>query len=258
MNLAGRRVLITGASSGIGEATASALAARGATLCVVARRGGRLRRLRDELRAAGVTVVECVVDLTDEGAADAAVQTCIDGLGGLDILINNAGRGAYLPMLDVSPAAARDMFELNVIVPLRLMQTAVPHMGSAGGGLIVNIGSNAARMGRPNVGVYAASKAALEVISVAASAELAPQRVRVITVSPGRTVSEFGQRALRHGQLSSGPVGGLSPEGDPPDSAEHVADRIATAIQLEAAWTAAPLRAEARRDEPRAWDTLGA
>ncbi len=258
MNLVGQRVLLTGASSGIGRATAIALAARGARLCLVARRGGRLRQLRDELLDAGASAVVCEIDLTGEGAAATAVQACVDGLGGLDILINNAGHGAYLPTLAVTPELARSLFELNVIVPLRLMQAAVPHMSSRCGGIIVNIGSNAARMGRPKVGVYAASKAALEAISVAARAELAPQGIRVLTVSPGRTVSEFGQRALRQGHSKPGPAGGLSPGGGRPDTAEFVADRIAATIEQEAMWTAAPLQGDTSRDEPRGWDTLEA
>ena len=256
MRIAGSRVLITGASSGIGEATSRALALRGASICIVARRQDRLRWLADEIRVTGATVAEHSLDLTQEGAAEEAVSTCVNDFGGIDILVNNAGRGAYLPLVDVTPTIAREMFEINVIAPLGLIRAVVPHMRRSGEGLIVNIGSNAARMGRVNVGLYAATKAALETMSTVARLELAGAGIRVILVSPGRTVSEFGEKALRADPLEPAPEGGLSPDGDPPVKAEYVADRILRAIELEPAWSAAPLRDEARRAEPHLWDSV--
>ncbi|MHB8490197.1 MAG: SDR family NAD(P)-dependent oxidoreductase [Candidatus Dormibacteria bacterium] len=256
MRLAGSRVLVTGASSGIGEATARALALRGASICIVARRQDRLRRLADEIRPIGVAVSERPLDLTGEGAAEEAVRGCVNDLGGLDILVNNAGRGAYLPLVEVTPTAARAMFELNVIVPLQLIRAVVPHMRGRGGGLIVNIGSNAARMGRPNVGLYAATKSAVETMSIAVREELANLGIRVILVSPGRTVSEFGEMALRGDSLEPPAKGGLSPTGSTPVSADYVAGRIVRAMELESAWTAAPLSHEARRAEPVPWDGI--
>ncbi len=251
----GRSVLITGASSGIGAATARLLAAEGAFLCLVARRGDRLNLLCQELALTGAKAVAVTADITSEGAPEEAVRQCITAFGSLDILINNAGRGIHMPLAEVPPGLFRDLLELNVVAPLRFMQAALGYMRLHRGGVIVNIGSNAARMQRPSVGAYAASKAALESISAIARVELAPDGIRVITVSPGRTVSDFGQNAIRADQ-SAAPLGGLSSGGDSPDTAEFVADRIIAAIRAEVFATAAPMRSGPRRVEPMAWDIL--
>jgi short-subunit dehydrogenase len=254
MQIRGRRALVTGASSGIGRATARALSRGGADVCLVARRADRLRELATDLGATGAAVVECPLDLTDEDAAEEAVNMCVDRFGGLDILVNAAGRGAYLPTLRVGPAMARAMFDLNVIVPLQMMSAAVPHMVECHDGVIVNIGSNAVRLARPNVGIYAATKAALEVLSVTASAELATAGVRVIVVSPGRTHSEFGEKAWRVNTGDLPPAAGLSPGGSDAVSADFVATKIAHAIEYELPWTAAPLRDGDRVAAPHSWD----
>lgn len=254
MEVGGRVALVTGASSGIGRATARALATGGADVCLVARRRDRLQELAVELRRAGARTAVHALDLTDEGAAETVVGGCIAELGLLDLLVNCAGQGAHLPLREVDAALARALFEINVVAPLLLMRAALPGMAARHDGLIVNIGSNAARMGRPNVGVYAATKSALETLSVSARVELAELGIRVLIVSPGRTRSEFGATARRMDVAGAPPAAGLSPGGGPAVGAELVAERILEAIASETAWTAAPLQDDPNRVSPRSWD----
>lgn len=256
MDPLGRSVLITGASSGIGAATARLLASEGAHLCLVARNAARLRILCEQLVRGGTKAIAVALDITLDGAPEHAVRQCTSALGTLDILINNAGRGIYMPLAGVPLDSFRELLELNVVAPLRFMQAAIGPMRANGGGVIVNIGSNAARMQRPGVGAYASTKAALEVMSAIAGVEFANDFIRVITVSPGRTLSDFGRNAIRSGYGAAADAG-LSPDGDPPSTAEFVAGRILAAIRAEVRAASAPIRSGTLRVEPTAWDLIG-
>ncbi|MEV1290910.1 SDR family NAD(P)-dependent oxidoreductase [Pseudonocardia sp. NPDC049635] len=187
--LAGRRVLVSGASAGIGEATARALAARGARVGLLARRADRLDELAGEL--AGSVAVP--VDLTDDDAVVPAVGATIAALGGLDAVVHAAGvfhAGEVVPASGgdpvVSPQQWRRMFDLNVVALLVLTRAAAPHLEVGVDPAVVSISSMSGRRVPTAAGaVYAASKHAVHAVSEGLRMELAPRGVRVTTVSPG-------------------------------------------------------------------------
>lgn len=190
---AGRRVLVTGASSGIGEATARTLAGAGDRVALLARRADRLRALAEELPGA----VAVPAELTDDDAATAAVGEAAEALGGLDALVNAAGVFDAGPVttVDDHPADApaptepdqwRRMFELNVVALLVATRAAAPHLVDGRNPAVVNISSMSGRRVPTAAGaVYAATKHAVHAVSEGLRRELAPRGVRVATVSPG-------------------------------------------------------------------------
>jgi NADP-dependent 3-hydroxy acid dehydrogenase YdfG len=181
--LDGRRVLVTGASAGIGAAAAVAVAAAGARVALLARDESRLTALADRIGPAA-TVVTC--DITDADAVSGAVATAADRLGGLDALVNSAGVITAGPLADVDPAAWRTMFEVNVLGLLGVIRAAMPHLEAGTAPGVVNISSMSGRR-VPNVeqGVYAATKFAVHALGEALRLEFGPKGVRVTTVSPG-------------------------------------------------------------------------
>jgi NAD(P)-dependent dehydrogenase (short-subunit alcohol dehydrogenase family) len=214
MDLTGKVVLITGASSGIGAATARAAADAGARVVLAARRTERINALAGDLpRALAVTC-----DVTDPGQVRAAVSAGVDHFGRLDALVNNAGQGLHLPLEDVDPDDFRAVLELNVIAPLVAMQAVLPVMRAQKGGAIVNVSSATTQLVLPGLGAYAAGKAALNQLSATARTELAADGITVSTVLPFVTATEFHQ-TLR--------AGAIVPAGDFP---VHSAERVAAAI----------------------------
>lgn len=188
------RALVTGASSGIGEAFARALAARGSDLVVVARRRERLDALASELsghHAANVDVV--VADLTDE--ADVARVEALLRETELDLLVNNAGIGSEGPFHESDPGVQRAMLRLNVEAVLRLSQAALPGMVERGRGAVINVSSGMAFLPAPDYATYAASKAFVNSFSEALSEELRDTGVRVQALCPGLIRTEFQEQA---------------------------------------------------------------
>lgn len=186
--LAGRRVLVTGASSGIGRALTEALVARGATVIAAARSTAKLAELAETL---GPTVVPVTADVTD--AADVARLVAV--AEPLDALVNNAGIGHVVPFVASDAALWQATLETNLVGPLRLMHAVLPAMLAAGRGVVVNVGS-ASASGWPYLALYAASKSALQTASLAIDREIADQGVRVLHVVIGPTVgTEFGFRS---------------------------------------------------------------
>lgn len=189
--LAGRRVLVTGGSSGIGAATARALAARGARVAVLARRAEPLRALAAEL--GGVAVL---ADITDDAAAVAAVDEAAAALGGLDALVNSAGLMHPGPVADTDPTSWRATFELNVIALLVVTKAAIRHLADGTDPSIVNISSmSGRRVPGPDGGVYAASKFAVHALGESLRQELGPDGIRVTTVAPGFVRTPIFERA---------------------------------------------------------------
>jgi NADP-dependent 3-hydroxy acid dehydrogenase YdfG len=179
--LEGRRVLVTGASSGIGEATARAIAAAGGRVALLARRADRLEGLAEELDGVAVPA-----DVTDPEATRAAVGLAAEQLDGLDGLVNAAGLAQPGTVVDGDPASWRRMFDVNVLGLLHATQAAVPHLRAAGRGDVVNLSSmSGRRVGSVEMAIYAASKAAVHTISEGMRRELQPDRVRVAVIAPG-------------------------------------------------------------------------
>ena len=244
--LAGRRALITGASRGIGAATAERLAAEGADVAITARTleqhpmlSGSLRETANRLGVYGGRVVPVVADLADVDARGAIVPLAVEGLGGpLDILVNNAAAAIYQPLADFPLRRRRVTFEVNVHAPFDLAQAVLPGMLEAGEGWIVNISSATARPWEPpfrlgslgsSTGIYGASKAALNRITNALAAELVGSGVRVNTVEPRSAVMSEGARALLDTPLV----------GDQVESMEQMVEAVVALCDCPQEWTGA-------------------
>jgi NADP-dependent 3-hydroxy acid dehydrogenase YdfG len=195
--LRGTAALVTGASSGIGAATATALAAQGAAVALAARRRDRLDTLAAEIKDQGGTALVLECDVTDQQQASAAVDRTVTELGRLDTLINNAGVMLLGPAAGAPLAEWQQMVELNVLGLLYCAHAAVPHLLRAAGDEprqvadMVNISSVAGRSARTGNGVYALTKFGVGAFSESLRQELAKQYVRVSLVEPGATATEL-------------------------------------------------------------------
>jgi NADP-dependent 3-hydroxy acid dehydrogenase YdfG len=195
--LAGAVALVTGASSGIGAATARSLAQRGAAVALVARRRDRLDRLADELADLGSTAMVVEADITDPELASSAVQDTIDRLERLDILVNNAGIMLLGTALHTTTEQWDRMIDLNVSALLHLTHAAVPFLIDAAATSprnvadIVNISSTAGRVARPGSSVYNLTKFGLNGFTESLRQELLEERVRVSVIEPGTVATEL-------------------------------------------------------------------
>jgi len=190
--LAGRVGVVTGASSGIGAATAKALASAGMTVVLGARREARLRQVADEIRAAGGTAEPVVADLRDEAQVTALVDAAVTRFGRLDAIVNNAGTGVVRLIEDGVTDEWRAIFETNVIGTLVACRAALRHMLPRGRGDILNMTSVSATEAWPYMAAYAGSKAAVYALSQALRREVAGRGVRVMTVAVHNIGTEFG------------------------------------------------------------------
>ncbi|WP_137875196.1 oxidoreductase [Rhodococcus sp. Q] len=193
-----RTALVTGASSGIGEATARALAARGHIVYAAARRTDRLQELAaDGIRPLGM-------DVTDDESVRAGVERIITETGRIDVLVNNAGYGSYGAIEDVPLDEARRQFEVNVFGAARLTQLVLPHMRSRRSGTIVNISSMGGKIHTPMGGWYHATKFAMEALSDCLRLETASHGIDVVVIEPGGIATEWGGIAADHLREVSG------------------------------------------------------
>lgn len=192
-----RTALVTGASSGIGEATAKLLAANGFTVYAAARRIDRMRHLEQS------GVIPLSVDVTDDESTQRAVQTIIDAQGSIDVLVNNAGYGSYGAIEDVSMDEARRQFEVNMFGLARMTQLALPVMRAQGAGRIINISSMGGKIYTPFGGWYHATKHALEGWSDCLRLEVEPLGIAVSIVEPGGIKTEWGSIAADNLELVS-------------------------------------------------------
>jgi NADP-dependent 3-hydroxy acid dehydrogenase YdfG len=195
-DLTGSVALVTGASSGIGEATAELLAARGAKVALAARRADRLEVLAGRIKDAGGTALVVEADVTERAAAESAVQRTVDELGGLDIVINNAGVMLLGPMEHAPIDEWERMVHLNVMGALYVAKAALPHLlssaaGDRGVSDLVNISSVAGRVVRSGSGVYNGTKHAVGAFSEGLRQEVTGRGVRVSLVEPGATATEL-------------------------------------------------------------------
>lgn len=178
----GKAVVVTGAGTGIGRATARAFAEQGARVLVVGRTAARLAET-----AAGLPGVHALVaDISAPGAADHVVTTAVEAFGRLDVLVNNAGIVRQAPLGDVREDAVREMLATNLLAPVHLTGAALPHL-TAARGVVVNVSTAIGHRGWPMPGgaLYAAAKAALDSLTRSWAVQYAPQGVRVVAVAPG-------------------------------------------------------------------------
>lgn len=189
--LDGKVALITGASSGIGKATAIALAEEGAQVAIAARRSDRLNDLAKQIEAAGGKALPIVADVTDEAQVKALIQKVNTDLGRIDILVNNAGVGGLGTIENGDSADWRRQFDLNVLGLLYATQAVLPIFKAQGVGHVVNLSSVAGRTARAGVGVYNATKWGVNAISEALRQEVRQNNIRVTIIEPGLVATEF-------------------------------------------------------------------
>jgi NADP-dependent 3-hydroxy acid dehydrogenase YdfG len=229
--LAARTAVVTGAASGMGEATARVLAAGGARVALLARRTDRLEALAAELTGAGGQALAVTADITDQASVDAAAKTVHDAYGRVDLVVNNAGVMLPNPVADGRIDEWTRMIDTNLTGALRVIRAFTADLvATAADGRtadLVNISSIASHVLFPDYAVYAATKAALTQLSAALRTELGPSDVRVGTVEPGLTDTELGGHidnpALRE------QLGGMF-TAIPALSAEDVADLVAYTV----------------------------
>ena len=192
----GRIWLITGASSGFGRAIAEAALAAGDTVVAAARRTEAL----DELVAAYPDrVMPLALDVTDPARVSAAVAEVLVWYSRIDVLVNNAGRGLIGAVEETTDRELRDLMELHFFGPAALTRAVLPHMRARGAGAVVQMSSMGGRFSFPGVGAYSATKFALEGLSEALAAEVAPFGIKVLIVEPGSFRTSFaGGAALAH------------------------------------------------------------
>jgi NADP-dependent 3-hydroxy acid dehydrogenase YdfG len=188
IDLAGKTVIVTGASSGIGAATARLLHAAGARPVLAARRADRLAALSDELGGA----LAVPTDVTDPGQVRALVSAALDRYQRIDGLVNNAGASLHGPLDQVDLAEFSQVVQLNVVGLLAVTQAVLPAMRDQGFGRIVNISSGTTRRVAAGVGAYAATKSAVNMLSGVLRQELAGDGVAVSLLLPSITATEFG------------------------------------------------------------------
>ena len=191
-NLDGRVALITGASSGIGAATALLLAKAGARVAMAARRTDRLNELAERIRHASGEAISIPADVADQASAEQMVTTTVERFGKLDILVNNAGVMYLAKFTDGNPAEWRRMLEVNLLGLFCASRSALSHMKRAGRGHIVNVSSVAGRLGFPSGAVYSATKFGVTGFSDALRHEVRADKIRVTVIEPGAVATELG------------------------------------------------------------------
>jgi short-subunit dehydrogenase len=224
VRLTNARVIVTGASSGIGRAIALEFARRGARLALASRTMAALDELAAAIQKAGGQAAVIPTDVTEAGAVERLARETIRQLGGIDILVNNAGVGMQAPIGEASAADVEALFRLNVLAAAAAIRAVVPAMRAQQSGMIINISSMAGRIVIPRIGYYSASKFALTAIGDALRMEEAGHGIRVMNVFPGTTRSRFPENRL-------GTPGRLPHQRLPAVSAEKVARRVADAVE---------------------------
>ena len=191
IDLSGSVVAVTGASSGIGEATALACAKAGASVSLAARRMDRIEALAERITGDGGRALAIETDVGDEAQAGVFVRRTAEELGGLDVLVNNAGVMLLGPIAAAPTEEWRQMIHVNVFGVLYCTHAALPLMLEQGAGHIVNVSSVAGRFARAGSGVYNLTKFGVGAFSEALRQEVAPSGIRVTLVEPGAVATEL-------------------------------------------------------------------
>lgn len=190
-----RNALITGSSGGIGEATARRLAAKKIAVAIHGRQEDRIRRIVDEIERDGGRAVPIVGDLAQDGMSEAVARQASAALGGIDLVVNNAAQLSFGALEEFSLREIKQIFDVNVFAAMAINKTLLPEMRKRGFGRIVNVSSIVGWLPFPFMGLYAASKHALEGYSETLDHEVRNFGVRVSTVQPGYTKTNINMNA---------------------------------------------------------------
>jgi short-subunit dehydrogenase len=214
MDLAGKVVVITGASMGIGEAIARIFAQHGASVVLLSRDAARAEAARTRIGLPDRTVaLSCDVRNSEE--IDRVLALTLHHFKRVDVWVNNAGHGLLDSVAQMEMAACREMFETNFFGSVAAMQAVIPVMRQQGGGTIINISSVAGHLPMPFHAAYSSTKFALNAIGKAAGVELRPDGIHVLTICPGYVRTAFGENAVRGNELKRvrpGSVRGITSE----------------------------------------------
>lgn len=242
MELAGKVALVTGAASGIGEATAKLLAANGATVGALDMSEERLSRVCAEITAAGGTVVPLVADVSDDPRMHAVITTLTESAGRLDIVVASAGiNGTWAPIDDLTPAEWDHTIAVNLRGTYLTVHYAVPHLKAAGGGAIVMIASmNGTRtFSLGGATAYSVTKGGQAIMAKHLAIELGRHKIRVNAVCPGATRTNIGERTIRRNPDAARvpvvwPEGNIPLTGNEPADAVEIAEAVAYLVSPRA------------------------
>ena len=214
MELAGKIVVVTGASMGIGEAIAKIFADHGASVVMLSRDAGRVEAARGRV-GHGERTLAMACDVRHREEIDRAIGLTLHHFQKIDVWVNNAGHGLLDSVAQMEMAACREMFETNLFGAVAAMQAVIPVLRSQGGGTIINISSVAGHIPVPFHGAYSATKFALNAMGKAAGVELKSDGIHVLTICPGYVRTAFSENAVRGNELKQvrpGSVRGITAE----------------------------------------------
>ncbi|CQH64733.1 probable oxidoreductase (short-chain dehydrogenase family) (plasmid) [Halobacterium hubeiense] len=226
--LDGQVAIVTGASSGIGEATATALASRGASVVLAARRKNELEALADQIESAGGDSLPVPTDITEEDDIDALVETTLEEFDSIDVLVNNAGVMLLEPVERADRENFRQMVEVNLLGLMNLTHAALPVMQEQGAGHIVNVSSTAGRDANANNSGYSATKFGVNAFSESLRQEVTTEGIRTTIIEPGAVETELQEHVPDEEikeQIEDGFLDSITPL-----QSEDIADAIAYAV----------------------------
>src|SRR4030081_2938870 len=204
MDKAGKVVVVTGASMGIGEAIAKVFADEGARVVLLSRDATRAEAARQRIGHMERTLA-MACDVRQREEIDRAIALTLHNFGRVDVWVNNAGVGIRDTVADAEPSAIRELFETNFFGAVACMQAVVPSMRDSGGGAIINISSVAGHLPVPFMSIYCASKFAMNAIGKGARLELKRDHINVLTVCPGYVRTDFGKHVVADGKFNVRP-----------------------------------------------------
>ncbi|UWX58888.1 3-ketoacyl-ACP reductase [Chryseobacterium oranimense] len=217
MNISGKNAVVTGGGRGLGKAVALALANEGVNVAITGRNEENLKMTVEEIKKMGVNSTYAVFSVDNEIQVKAGIESLAEQLGGIDILINNAGIGDFGAIEEMPSETWEQVIKTNLFGVYYAAKAAYPFMKAKGEGDIVNVASTAGLKGGPNMSAYAASKAAVVSLSQSMMAEWRKQNIRVITLTPSTIASDL---SIQSGLTDGNPDKVLQPE----DFAEWVRD----------------------------------